>query len=149
MVDVLHFWSCVAVAGADDCWLWKKGRHRFGHGRYSIRRKNKGAHRVAWELTYGAIPDALCVLHKCDVPACCNPKHLFLGTMTDNMADRDAKKRQAFGERHGRAIIKETDVIDMRGAAVHFNQRELSEMYGISDSAVQFALNGRNWKHVR
>jgi hypothetical protein len=48
---------------------------------------------VAWELEYGPIPPGLNVLHKCDVPICVNPNHLFLGTQADNVADMKSKGR--------------------------------------------------------
>ncbi len=91
--ELLRFWRCVDVAPIEECWLWKRSTFKFGHGRYWIGGKGRQAHRVAWELLYGQIPEGLCVLHKCDVPRCCNPKHLFLGTQGDNMNDRDSKGR--------------------------------------------------------
>jgi hypothetical protein len=59
------------------------------------------AHRVAWILTFGPIPDGLWVLHSCDNPPCVRPDHLFLGTALANSEDRDAKGRGAKGERNG------------------------------------------------
>ena len=54
------------------------------------------AHRVSWEFANGPIPENMCVLHACDTPLCVNPEHLFLGTLADNMADKEKKGR------HGR-----------------------------------------------
>lgn len=51
------------------------------------------AHRACWELNFGPVPHGMCVLHKCDNPACFNPKHLFLGTKGDNNRDRSSKGR--------------------------------------------------------
>lgn len=59
-----------------------------------FRGKTTLAHRVAWTLHRGEIPDGMCVLHKCDVRDCVNPEHLFLGTVHDNIRDMDAKKRR-------------------------------------------------------
>jgi hypothetical protein len=56
--------------------------------------RTRGAHRVAWTLTYGPIPKNLCVLHHCDNKPCCNPAHLFLGTKVDNARDMIVKGRQ-------------------------------------------------------
>lgn len=72
-----------------ECWLWKTGIQAFGYG--TICRQN--AHRVVWELFNGKIPGTLFVLHKCDTPNCVNPKHLFLGTQSDNMLDASKKGR--------------------------------------------------------
>jgi hypothetical protein len=64
-----------------------------GYGKIWINGKTKGTHRVAWELIYGSIPNGLNVLHRCDVPSCVNPYHLFLGTNSDNIKDAFRKGR--------------------------------------------------------
>jgi hypothetical protein len=51
------------------------------------------AHRVAWELYHGPIPDDMCVLHRCDTPRCVAEAHLFLGSKADNSRDMIAKGR--------------------------------------------------------
>lgn len=99
---VERFWSKVERGSADGCWRWSaKSTGHFGHGSFSVRSAPVPAHRFAWQITRGAIPKGLCVLHRCDVPACVNPSHLFLGTKRDNNLDRDAKGRQASGDRSG------------------------------------------------
>ena len=92
------FWARVAVAGPDDCWPWQGAIGESGHGTLSIpgRDSPEKAHRVAWILTNGPIPDGLLVCHDCpggDNPACCNPRHVFLGTIGDNIKDMWAKGR--------------------------------------------------------
>lgn len=82
------------------CWVWTRSKHTFGYGKIGINYKTFGTHCVAWELTYGPIPDGQWVLHKCDNPPCVRPDHLFLGTQADNMADRDAKHRLPTGDAH-------------------------------------------------
>ena len=77
---------------------------------YSVSKMPLRAHRVSWELFRGAIPDGLHVLHRCDNPACVNPEHLFLGTATDNMADKYRKGRQARGEGVARPKLTEAKV---------------------------------------
>lgn len=80
------------------CLIWTGYRNPKGYGSISISPGKPGfAHRVAWELENGAIPDGLCVLHRCDMPACCNVGHLFLGTRADNNADMRAKGRARQG----------------------------------------------------
>lgn len=87
------FWACVDRDG--DCWEWR-GRHdEKGYGRIGFEGRLQRADRVAWLLSFGEIPEGMCVLHRCDNPACCNPDHLFLGSQADNVADRDAKGRGA------------------------------------------------------
>lgn len=79
------------------CWIWQKGRgsgsptHRYG--RISHEGVPINAHRASWIVHRGPIPSGIEVLHKCDVPLCVNPEHLFLGTKGDNMRDMAAKGR--------------------------------------------------------
>lgn len=87
-----RFWA--KVARSDGCWLWLAAKDGCGYGHfYPESRKLMKAHRMAWELLKGSIPDCLCVLHHCDNPSCVNPDHLFLGTKKDNTQDAIAKGR--------------------------------------------------------
>ena len=96
-----RFWS--KVNKTDGCWLWTGYRFHAGYGGFhesQPKRTVRLAHRVAWELTNGLIPDGLHVCHTCDNRSCVRPDHLFLGTNADNVADKVAKGRQAKGEAH-------------------------------------------------
>jgi hypothetical protein len=77
---------------AGECLEWSGGR-RGKYGVIAAFGGNWGAHRLAWVLTFGPIPDGLQVLHRCDNPPCVNPYHLFLGTNGENINDRVAKGR--------------------------------------------------------
>jgi hypothetical protein len=81
-----------------------------GHRQIWFEGRMRLAHRVAWQVEHGQIPDGLCVLHRCDNPPCVNLDHLWLGTVGDNNADRDAKGRGKVpdGDQRGRPKIKAT-----------------------------------------
>lgn len=96
-----RFWAMVEKT--PTCWLWKGAKGDKGHGTFGFNGKQTSAHRVAWELLRGSIPEGLWVLHNCpegDNPACVNPDHLWLGTVADNNRDMFAKGRGAVGDRH-------------------------------------------------
>lgn len=88
--SVARFW--VKVEKSAGCWLWRGARGPRGYGHFKIQQIER-AHRVAFAIANGPIPADMFVLHRCDVPTCVNPAHLFLGTQADNMADRDRKGR--------------------------------------------------------
>lgn len=83
------------------CRIWTGGTCGPGYGKIRVEGKQRLAHRMAYEIAFGPIPDGLWVLHRCDTPGCITPDHLFLGTVTDNNADRHAKGRDAKGDRNG------------------------------------------------
>ena len=86
-----RFWGKVHIT--NGCWEWAKARDHGGYGRFYTGTVNVGAHRMAWVLAVGPIPNGLCVLHRCDNPPCVNPDHLFLGTIRDNVHDAMKKGR--------------------------------------------------------
>jgi len=134
-----RFWSKVDKSGGDDaCWIWTGRVDRNGYGHPWFMGKPQYAHRIAYMLSNERDPAELDVLHSCDNPACCNPLHLSLGTQTDNNADRDAKGRQARGERCGHLKLTDVQVASMRALweTGTYTKKRLSLLFGVSDTHV-------------
>ncbi len=145
---ITRFWS--KVEKTDGCWLWTGCIKRDGYGKVRISQRSFIAHRVSWELSFGAIPDFLHVLHRCDNPACVRPEHLFLGTQRDNVADMDAKGRRGEvnmrGERHPQARLTEADVRLIRSSLEH--RSVLARRFGVTGQAITDVRRRKSWKHV-
>jgi hypothetical protein len=85
------------------CWIWMGSvadKRGYGLVYRSDNKTRTGAHRYSWELHHGEIPAGMRVCHKCDIPSCVNPDHLFLGTDVDNIQDAITKGRANFGRHH-------------------------------------------------
>lgn len=101
------FWALTLPEPNTGCVLWLGNHNAAGYGRFgmepspSAKRglKNRLAHRYSYATFRGPIPESLCVLHRCDTPACVNPDHLFLGTHADNVSDKEKKGRGTGGAR--------------------------------------------------
>ena len=134
------------------CNLWLAGMTKDGYGKFKMGGKTMPAHRVAWMFAYGEIPEGLQVLHKCDVRSCVNPKHLFLGTNKDNMADRNRKGRATgpHGERsfHAKLTADQVREIRMRYENRYGQATELAKEFGVTNSAIVAIASRRNWKHI-
>jgi len=137
-----------------DCWEWRVARGAGGYGGICIKGKNYIAHRVAWLLFRGEIPNGLLVLHKCDNRRCVNPDHLFLGTHLDNARDKIAKGRDRYNPPRGTKVnsakLTEAEVLEIRQihAAGEMGCRRLAKRFGVNKSTMCSILNGKTWKHL-
>jgi hypothetical protein len=135
------------------CWLWnKKARHEFGYGLFSVGRytdktqRQVTAHRLSYELAHGSIPEGAQINHKCDVPHCVNPAHLYAGTQKQNIQDAINRRRanffkHPFGETHCRAKLTDADVVAIRASAERGTV--LSRRYGVSPAHICGIRKGR------
>ena len=128
--------------------LWTAGTTRAGYGRFQVGGRPVYAHRLAWELANGPVPDGLHVLHRCDVRRCCTDDHLFLGTNADNNADMHTKGRGVFvcGSKHGMAKLTEAQAVEVFNAGG--TQQDIAERHGICRSQVSHIKNRKNWAHA-
>lgn len=132
----------------EGCWLWCGTMFANGYGEFNVRdSKKKGgrrkllAHRVSWTVFRGEIPPEKCVIHKCDVSACVNPDHLYLGTAKDNARDRNQRGRD---KRDSRLSYEKADQIRkarVSGEAIG----SLAKRYEVSYVTIQDILAARRW----
>lgn len=121
--------------------------HKMKNGYGTVRRNNPRrkvlAHRLAYELAYGAIPEGMHVLHRCDVRSCCEPTHLFLGTNQDNIADRVAKGRSHVmrGTDSPRAKLSAEAVSEIRSTP-YVDSRILAEKFGVKRNTIYVVRRG-------
>lgn len=142
------------------CWIFTGATNEKGYGVVGRGGRGSGnakAHRVTYEHFKGEIPKGLFVCHRCDVPSCCNPDHLFVGTNKDNMADCFSKGRGSKpptnghirGSIHKGAKLTEFDVIEMRVLRkLGSTETELANRYGISAATAHRIVSGERWTHV-
>jgi HNH endonuclease len=98
-----RFRAKAAQGDEDSCGEWQAATvgNGYGYFRHSDTMEMVLAHRFCWEIHFGPIPEGLRVCHSCDNPPCCNPKHLFLGTVADNNEDKRRKGRATGGAPKG------------------------------------------------
>ena len=155
--QVARFWSKVAVAGPDECWPWTGRLPKRGYGYFRVGPRKMRVHILARYLSTGEWPGTLETLHNCpggDLPCCCNPRHLWVGSHADNMRDMVAKGRnkpnQVRGERQGQAKLTADDVLEIRRlyATGDTTVRKLAARFGVCSSAIHHILKRVNWHHL-
>jgi HNH endonuclease len=132
------------------CWIWTAALMD-GYGQIGNEGRILLAHRVAWELAYGSIPEGMFVCHDCDNRACVRPEHLFLGTHEDNMADMRAKGRSpkniGVSNPRARLTVGQVREILRRGRAGE-NRSSLANEFGVGYHTIADILLRRSWRHV-
>jgi hypothetical protein len=154
------------------CLVWTGAWGNFGYGCLTFEGAPRRAHRLSYEVNIGPIENGLAVLHRCDVPACVNPDHLFLGTAGDNVRDCVSKGRhrpnpvwlvprtkeataktsatasdgRRKGERCNTAKLSEREVLEIR--LDPRTGRELGAQYGVSITTIQGIKTRKIWRHI-
>lgn len=131
------------------CWIWSGSKDERGYGRFGTGGSgvSEGAHRVSYKLYVGPIPKGHIVCHRCDVPSCVNPAHLFLGTHQENMTDRNQKGRAARGIRNGKSKLDESLVRLIRSSTL--SERHLAASLGFHRGTINAVKSGRTWSHIK
>jgi hypothetical protein len=146
-----RFWAKVdSKGGPDACWPFQGCRDKWGYAHTAIKHKRVQAHRKAYELSVGEIPAGMCLLHSCDNPPCCNPKHLRLGTNAENVADKMRKGRHPVGVEAYNAKLNEEKVREMRRLRQEgMTYKKLGALFQINYTTARYVCRGDNWGHVK
>lgn len=138
-----YVWKWITRAGEDECWLWTGNKSPFGYGEMEVAGTTYRAHRLVYELANNVpLPriskfsaDSQIVMHSCDNPGCCNPKHLFLGSPKQNIDDmvRKGRRHNFDGERGQRAKLTNAQANEVRELCKQrLPQKDIAKQYGIS-----------------
>lgn len=152
--DWARFWSKVDIPDEGNalnvqCWNWRK-ETRGSYGRFRAKGVKFGAQRLAFQYFNGEPPDGKAICHSCDNPLCCNPAHLWAGTLGDNNRDRAAKGRSARGEAHGKAKLTEEQALQaLAMSRSGVSQRKIAAFFSVSRGAIQALIEGKNWAYLQ
>lgn len=147
-----RFWRYVHRRQDHQCWPWTGSvMVRGGYGQLNDRKRLLKAHRLSWELHFGAIPENLLVRHMCHNPICCNPSHLLPGTAKDNHLDMQNARRMvvpasAKGADSYAAKLTDKDVLFIRQSTLPGT--ELAEKFGVTKANISRIRLNKTWKHL-
>lgn len=130
-----------------DCIVSKKTPNK-RYAYVTFRGKQWAEHRMVWVLNFEEIPEGLLVCHKCNVPRCVNPEHLFLGTHLDNNRDRMKKDRGVRGSRVNTSKLSKEDVLWIIDLKTSLTGSEIACMFGVTRGAVYHIWKNRNWRRI-
>jgi uncharacterized protein (DUF433 family) len=153
-----RFWSKVIFpTNLNDCWEWKGNeRNKDGYKRFTytpskLNRIEVSVHRFIFELYYGKITNNLVVCHNCDNPGCCNPTHLFLGTVADNMKDMVNKDRSCYGQYNGNSSLTEeniSEIIENIISGVYKNKHQIADDFNVDVHCIQDIFREYTWTKI-
>lgn len=145
------------IIDENGCWIWQgyKCEPRKMYGLTSLAldgpRKKVLTHRASYILWKGEIPNGMYILHSCDVPLCCNPEHLHLGTAQDNINEMKerGRERKALGEKNRHAKLNDNIVLEIRKLyRSSLTQAQIMEKFNLPSSTTSYIVNNKTWKHI-
>lgn len=136
----------------NGCWLWVASSHTVaGYGQFLLNGKNVLAHRAAYELFVGCIPEGKLIRHACDVPACVNPKHLLPGTRSENAVDSVNRGRASNGntarENNAQAKLVLHEAEEIRDNP-SVSACTFAKKFKVSVSTIYHIRQGRSWRGI-
>jgi hypothetical protein len=142
-----QFNKMVVKKGREECWDWKGFVRPDGYTRikFGSRTTSVGGHVVSWMIKHQRIiKDGECILHKCDNRKCTNPRHLYLGTYSDNMIDMVNRKRNQVIKLHVSDVKKIKESISAGDTVA-----SLARRFKVNWSTIYDIKHERTWKHVK
>lgn len=176
--QIEHFWERVEKSNENQCWPWNGATNHKGYGRLLVYTEGVAhyllAHRLAFYLSTGTVREGLFICHHCDNPPCCNPSHLFSGSLSDNAMDMVNKgrhglhlhpERAARGLRHSSqthpekvvrgesapwAKLSESTVLEIRKEynEGRISQSALARRYEVSQALISCVVTRKSWSHL-
>jgi hypothetical protein len=150
-----YFWSLLDKSGGPDaCWLWpsERARSKSGYGEIKFQCKWWRTHRLALYLSGVYLEPGTVVMHSCDTPPCCNPKHLSKGSRASNTQDmvRKGRNKGAVGIRNWNAKLSEAQVQEIYCAYHHglLTQTYLGRKYHVSQGMIGYIVRDESWTHL-
>lgn len=146
----------IASATEDGCWEWTRITNGDGYGQLCVAGRMVYAHRLAYQLGVGEIPEGMHILHSCDNPRCINPAHLSAGTRSENMKECSERGRAKIpkpikrGEENGASKLRDVDVRSIRRLlAKGLTQQSIADRFGVTQRAISDIKLGKKWGHVK
>jgi len=130
------------------CWLWFGNANRAGYGLVynTAMARQELAHRASYKCFKGGLDQKLRVCHSCDMPACVNPDHLWIGTDADNVNDKVRKGRAMRGTAVPSSRLTENEVAQIR--RMGGSQQEIADRFGVCQMTISKIKRGETWRHV-
>lgn len=169
-----RFWEKVDKSDINGCWLWTAKVNNRGYGMFLIDGKFHLAHRVAYSIEHGEVPEGFLILHECDTRRCVRHHHLHPGTHKQNTAEMFERGRAQIGETHwtkfkafpkstkprvykpngsanGMSILTEANVLEIRRRYKPFKvtAKMLASEFGVSAGSIYSIMCGKGWAHLR
>lgn len=142
--DMRRFQAATA-RDENGCLVWTRALFGDrGYGAFWLDGRTIGAHRVAYRIAHGEIPEGMLVRHKCDNRPCVEPSHLELGTTADNARDAAERGRKPNGIYHTQARLSDEEVAEIRALCARGErQRDVARIYGCTQAHVSLLVRGR------